>query len=78
MNGKTHLFRVKSGKNIAEVPGGNHHVNLFSALDLLLFQQLCIGIHIINDLGDKTADIDGVCRRKLIACSRQLLCQILV
>ena len=54
-------------KNISEVAGRHYNVDLFSVLDLLIFQQFCICIYIINYLWDQTADIDRVCRGKLEA-----------
>ena len=32
----SHIFRIESRQNIAEIPCGNHHVDLFTILDLAL------------------------------------------
>ena len=74
----SHLFCIVCGKNIAEVSGRNRHIQFFPICDLFIFQQLGIGIYIINDLRDKTSDIDRIRRRKLVSCFRKLFLQFLI
>ena len=52
-------------KNISEVAGRHYNVDLFSIFNLLIFQQFCICVYIVNYLRHQTADIDRVCRREL-------------
>ncbi len=70
----THLACIVSSQNIAEITGRYYKVHRIAVLDPLLFQQSGVGIAIIDDLRNQTADIDRVGRGELVS----LLCHALL
>ena len=57
---KSHSLGKIGCQDISEVSGGNCDVDFLSLLNLTVFQEFSVRIHIIHDLRHKTSDIDGV------------------
>ena len=78
MDGKSHVFRIICSQDITEITGRHNDINLRALCNLTLLQQGCIGIDIVADLRNQTADIDGVCGRELESLFIKLLCQLTI
>ena len=48
------------GQDITKVSGWYHYIDLFTAGNVTFFQKLSISINIINNLRNKSSDVDGV------------------
>ena len=59
-DGQAHFPGVIGSKNVAEIPGGHHHVHGLAQDALPLPDKLQIGIDVVDDLGQQPAPVDGV------------------
>ena len=59
-DGQAHLPGVIGSQNVAEIPGGHHHVHGLAQDALPLPDKLQIGIDVVDDLGQQPAPVDGV------------------
>ena len=62
--GKAHDLCDISGKNVAEVTRGNANVYRFSFFNVACVDHIAVSRHVVNDLGNESAPVDGVCRRE--------------
>ena len=60
-DGHTHLLCIVSSQNVAEVTGGNYHVQLVAIGNLAGLCQRDIRRNVVDDLRYQTAPVDGVC-----------------
>ena len=72
VDGHTHALGVVTGQNVAEVAGGDAEIDLVAHLNVAALDQLGIGGHIVDDLRQNAAPVDGVGRGQEIAAARQL------
>ena len=75
---KSHLFCIKCCQNVSKISCRNYYIDLLSSFNLVLAHQCSICIYIINDLGNKTSNINGVCRRELESSLGKLCCQFFI
>ena len=59
-NRNSHILCIVSGKNIAEVACWDINIDWIAVFDLVIMYQCRIGINIINNLRNKSSDVDGV------------------
>ena len=58
---QTHLLRIESSQNIAEVSSRNHNIDLFSGvIHFTGSHKIAVGGEIIDNLRQQTSPIDGV------------------
>ena len=78
IDGKPHILRIKRRQNIAEITGGNRHVDFLTLCKLAFRQQLHISIYVINNLGNQASYVNGVRGGKLISSRSHLFFQFFI
>ena len=78
INRQTHIFCIVACKDIAEVTCRHCKVDLISHIYLACLDHLTIGIEVINYLGSKSADINGVSRGEHISPFLKLRLKVIV